>query len=159
PPGRNHLFHNAGGGKFDDASEASGVGKPTGCYGFTAVASDLDNDGYPDIYVACDSTPSLLYHNRKDGTFEDIGIQAGVALNEDGQEQAGMGVAIADFDEDGYVDILKTNFTDDVPNFYHNNRDGSFSDDVFQSGLGVHTQFLGWGILAIDVDHDGRKDA
>ena len=70
-----------------------------------------------------------------------------------------MGVAVADFDEDGYVDILKTNFTDDVPNFYHNNRDGSFTDDVFQSGLGAHTQYLGWGILALDVDHDGRRDA
>ena len=158
PAGRNHLFHNESGGKFKDVSEPSGIGKPTGCYGFTAVASDFDNDGYPDIYVACDSTPSLLYHNQKNGVFEEIGVQAGVALNEDGQEQAGMGVAVADYDEDGHFDILKTNFTDDVPNLYHNNGDGSFTDQVFQSGLGAHTQFLGWGILALDADHDGRKD-
>jgi len=158
PPGRNHLFHNEGGGSFKDVSGPSGIGKPTGCYGFTAIASDFDNDGYPDIYVACDSTPSLLYHNQKNGMFEEIGVQAGVALNEDGQEQAGMGVAVADFDEDGYFDIVKTNFTDDVPNFYRNNGDGSFTDEVFQSGLGAHTQFLGWGILALDADHDGRKE-
>ena len=158
PPGSNHLFHNEGGGKFKDVSAASGIAKPTDCYGFTAVASDFDNDGYPDIYVACDSTPSLLYHNQKNGTFEEIGVQAGVALNEDGQEQAGMGVAVADFDEDGFVDIVKTNFADDVPNMYHNNGDMSFSDDVFQSGLGSHTQYLGWGILALDADHDGRRD-
>src|SRR5260370_73840 len=88
-----------------------------GCYGFTAIASDFDNDGYPDIYVACDSTPSLLYHNRKNGSFEEIGIASGVALNEDGQEQAGMGVA-ADYDEDGHIDLIKTNFSDDAPNLY-----------------------------------------
>ena len=93
PAGRNYLFHNEGGAVFKDVSEPSGVGTPTGCYGFTVAVSDFDNDGYPDIYVACDSTPSLLYRNRTDGTFEEIGIAAGVALNEDGQEQAGMGVA------------------------------------------------------------------
>ena len=136
----------------------SGVGAKTGCYGFTAVASDFDNDGYPDIYVACDSTPSLLYHNRKNGTFEEIGIAAGVALNEDGQEQAGMGVAAADYDEDGHIDMIKTNFSDDVPNLYHNNGDGTFTDLVRRCGLSAHTQYLGWGILFADVDHDGRKD-
>jgi hypothetical protein len=159
PAGRNHLFHNEGGGKFKDVSGASGIGKPTGCYGFTAVASDLDNDGYPDIYVACDSTPSLLYHNQRDGTFEEAGVPMGVALNEDGQEQAGMGVAIADYDEDGYFDILKTNFSDDTPNLYHNNGDGSFTDQVYVSGLGAHTQYLGWGLQLLDIDHDGRKEA
>ena len=89
--------------------------RPGGCYGFTAVASDFDADGYPDLYVACDSTPSLLYRNLRDGTFEEIGLLAGVALNEDGQEQGGMGVAVADYDEDGDLDIVKTNFSDDVP--------------------------------------------
>jgi hypothetical protein len=157
PSGRNLLFHNEG-GKFRDVSEASGIGKRTGCYGFTAITSDFDNDGYPDIYVACDSTASLLYHNRKNGTFEEMGIATGAALNEDGQEQAGMGVAVADFDEDGYLDIAKTNFSDDTPNLYRNNRDGTFTDQVYQSGLGAHTQYLGWGIQFIDVDHDGRKD-
>lgn len=158
PAGRNHLFHNEGGGKFRDVSAASGIGKPTGCYGFTAVASDFDNDGYPDIYVACDSTPSLLYHNRRDGTFEEMGVASGVALNEDGQEQAGMGVAVADYDEDGYVDIFKTNFVDDTPNLYHNDGDGSFTDQVYTAGIGAHT-YLGWGIQFLDVDHDGLKDA
>ena len=158
PAGRNYLFHNEGGGAFKDVSAASGVGAKTGCYGFTAIASDFDNDGYPDIYVACDSTPSLLYHNRKDGTFEETGVAAGVALNEDGQEQAGMGVAAADYDEDGYIDLIKTNFSDDAPNVYHNNGDGTFTDLVHRSGLSAHTQYLGWGILFADVDHDGRKD-
>ncbi len=158
PAARNLLFHNDGLGRFSDMSEKSGIGKPTGCYGFTASASDFDGDGYPDLYVACDSTPSLLYHNRRNGTFEEIGVQSGVALNEDGQEQAGMGVAIADYDEDGHVDILKTNFSDDIPNLYHNNGDGTFDDQVYQSGLSVHTEYLGWGIHFIDVDNDGLKD-
>lgn len=158
PAGRNLLFHNKGGGRFEDVSAASGIGKPTGCYGFTAVASDFDNDGYPDLYVACDSKPSLLYHNKKDGSFEEIGILSGSALNEDGQEQAGMGVAVADYDEDGWPDILKTNFSEDTPNLYHNAHDGSFSDDVYTSGLGVRNQYLGWGAHFLDIDHDGRKD-
>jgi enediyne biosynthesis protein E4 len=158
PPGRNFLFHNDGSGKFSDVSEKSGIGKPTGCYGFTALASDFDNDGYPDIYIACDSRPSLLYHNLKNGTFEEVGITSGVALNDAGQEQAGMGVAVTDYDEDGYFDIAKTNFSDDVPNLYHNDHDLTFNDRVYESGLGVHTQSLGWGIQFIDVDNDGRKD-
>jgi enediyne biosynthesis protein E4 len=158
PAGRNLLFHNQGHGKFEDVSTASGIGKPTGCYGFTVVASDLDNDGYPDLYVACDSRPSLLYHNLKNGRFEEVGIASGVALNDDGQEQAGMGVAIADFDEDGYWDIVKTNFSEDTPSLYHNQKDGSFSDVVYQSGLGAHTQYLGWGVHFLDVDHDGLRE-
>jgi hypothetical protein len=158
PPGRNFLFHNEGNGKFSDVSERSGVGKPTGCYGFTALASDFDNDGYPDIYVACDSRPSLLYHNLRNGTFEEVGVASGVALNDAGQEQAGMGVAVTDYDEDGYFDIAKTNFSDDVPNLYHNDHDLTFTDRVYEAGLGVHTQSLGWGIQFIDVDNDGRKD-
>jgi len=157
PAGRNLLFHNEG-AKFKDVSRESGIGKPTGCYGFTAMASDFDNDGFPDIYVACDSTPSLLYHNLKNGVFEEIGVASGVALNEDGQEQAGMGVAVADVDEDGYMDIIKCNFSDDTPNYYHNNGDGSFTDQVYQSGLGAHTQYLGWGAHFLDIDHDGRND-
>ena len=158
PAGRNYLFHNEGKGKFRDVSESSGIAARTGCYGFTVVASDFDNDGFPDLYVACDSTPSLLYRNLKDGTFEEIGVATGAALNEDGQEQAGMGVAVADYDEDGHMDLVKTNFSDDAPNVYHNNGDGTFTDLVHRSGLSVHTQYLGWGILFADVDHDGRKD-
>jgi len=158
PAGRNFLFHNDGHGKFTDVSDASSVGKPTGCYGFTVLASDFDNDGYPDLYVACDSRPSLLYHNRKNGTFEEMGVLAGVALSDAGQEQAGMGVTVADYDEDGFVDIAKTNFSDDVPNVYHNNRDGTFTDRVYEAGVGGRTQYLGWGIQFLDADNDGWKD-
>jgi hypothetical protein len=108
--------------------------------------------------VACDSTPSLLYRNKGSGVFEEIGLASGAALNEDGQEQAGMGVAVADYDEDGHIDIVKTNFSDDTPNLYHNNGDGTFTDDVYLAGLAAHTQYLGWGINFIDVDHDGRRE-
>ena len=125
---------------------------------FTVVATDVTGDGYPDLYIACDSTPSLLYVNRADGTFEEQGLLAGVALNADGQEQGGMGVAVADYDGDGRMDIGKTNFSDDVPNLYRNNGDGSFDDRVFQSGLGANMQHVGWGIHFADVDHDGLRD-
>jgi enediyne biosynthesis protein E4 len=158
PFARNYLFRNEGGGRFADVSMASGIGKAKGCYGFSIVASDFDNDRYPDLYVACDSTPSLLYHNQKNGTFEEVGLLAGVALNEDGQEQGGMGVAVADYDEDGDVDIAKTNFSDDIPNLYTNAGDGTFEDRVFQAGLGASTEHVGWGVHFLDVDHDGRKD-
>jgi hypothetical protein len=100
----------------------------------------------------------LLYHNRKNGTFEEIGVRSGVALNDDGQEQAGMGVAVADYDEDGRMDILKSNFSDDTPNLYHGNGDGTFDDHAYQSGVSVHTEDLGWGAHFIDADNDGRKD-
>ena len=157
PFARNRLFHNDG-GRFTDVSLASGIGKTKGCYAFTVVASDFDNDRYPDLYVACDSTPSLLYHNNRDGTFDDIGLLSGAALNEDGQEQGGMGVAVADYDEDGFTDIVKTNFSDDIPNLYHNNGDGSFEDRVLRSGLGGYVHYVGWGVHLADVDHDGRRD-
>jgi enediyne biosynthesis protein E4 len=158
PFARHRLFHNRGNGTFEDVSAPSGVGRTGGCYGFSVLGSDVDNDGYPDLYVACDSTPSLLYVNRHDGTFEESGLLSGVALNDDGQEQGGMGVAIADLDEDGHPDIVKTNFSDDVPNVYRNRGDGTFEDRVFQSGLGAYMQFVGWGVHLIDVDHDGRRE-
>ena len=158
PFARNHLFRNDGQGRFTDVSVPSGIAKPSRCYAFTVVASDLDDDGYPDLYVACDSTPSLLYRNRHDGTFEEMGLLAGVALNEDGQEQGGMGVAVADVDEDGRPDIVKTNFSDDVPNVYLNLGHGAFEDRVFRSGLGASMEYVGWGVQLMDVDHDGRRD-
>lgn len=158
PFSRNRLFRNLGNGQFADVSEATGVGSDSSCYAFTVVATDVNDDGYPDLYIACDSTPSLLYVNRADGTFEESGLLSGVALNADGQEQGGMGVAVADYDDDGHVDIAKTNFSDDVPNLYRNNGDGTFDDRVFQSGLGGYMQHVGWGIHFLDVDHDGRKD-
>ena len=158
PPGRKFLFHNRGGGRFEDVSRQSGLDQAKGCYGFTVVASDFDNDGWPDLYVACDSSRSLLFRNRRDGTFAEIGVAAGVALNENGREQAGMGVAVADYDEDGAFDIVKTNFSEDVPNLYRNNGNGTFTDQVYVSGVAAHTLYLGWGVHFLDVDHDGRKD-
>ncbi|HYP08709.1 MAG TPA: CRTAC1 family protein [Bryobacteraceae bacterium] len=158
PLARNRFFRNDGKGSFTDVSLASGFGNPLRCYAFTVSAADFDGDRYPDLYVACDSTPSLLYRNRRDGTFEEIGIASGAALNEDGQEQAGMGVAVADYDNDGDLDIAKTNFSDDAPNLYRNDGSNVFTDTSVRSGLAVNTQYLGWGIQFVDVDHDGLKE-
>jgi len=157
PMAHNALYHNNGDGTFTDVSDKAGILKPGGRYGLGAVAADFNNDGWPDIYVACDMTPSLLYHNRGDGTFEERGVEAGVAYNSNGQPQAGMGVAIADFDGDGFLDIAKTNFSGDLPSLYKN-EDGKFFTDVSQqAGLG-RNQLLGWGVAFLDVDEDGWKD-
>ena len=158
-PGRDQRpHHNNRDGTFSDVSEKSGIAKPAGRYSFTPIASDYDNDGWPDIYVACDSTPNILYHNEGNGSFTDIGLISGVALNEDGQEQAGMGVSAADYDMDGFIDIVKTNFVDDTPTLYRNNGDGSFTDVTYQARLGINTRFLGWGTGFFDFDNDGWKD-
>jgi hypothetical protein len=157
PLARNALYHNNGDGTFTDVSDKAGILKPGGRYGLGVVAADFDNDGWPDIYVACDMTPSLLYHNRRDGTFEERGVEAGVAYNFNGALQAGMGVAVADFDGDGLLDIAKTNFSGDLLSLYKNEDGKFFTDIAQQSGLGVH-QLLGWGIAFLDVDEDGWKD-
>ncbi|HEU0004740.1 MAG TPA: CRTAC1 family protein [Terriglobia bacterium] len=157
PPGHNVLYHNQGDGTFADVSEPAGILKPGGRYGLGAVASDFDNDGWADIYVACDQTPSLFYRNRGNGAFEERGIPAGVAYNFDGHAQAGMGVAVADYDANGFFDIVKTNFSGDLPSLY-NNEDGKFFSDLSkQAGLAAN-QLLGWGVLFLDADEDGRKD-
>jgi hypothetical protein len=155
---QNELYHNEGGGKFRDVSETSGVSKTGANYCFTALTGDFDNDGWPDIFVACDSTPSLLFHNNHDGTFSEIGVNAGVAYNEDGHEQAGMGATAGDYDGDGWLDIVRTNFSDQTSTLYRNNRDGTFTDVTYLAGLGVNTQYLGWGTLFVDVDNDGWPD-
>jgi hypothetical protein len=154
----NILYHNLGGGKFADVSKTSGIEKTNGHYCFSVSTLDYDDDGWPDIYVACDSTPSILYHNQHDGTFADVAPETGVAYNEDGREQAGMGSSIADYDGDGRPDIFKTNFSDDASSLYRNNGDGTFTPAIFEAGLGLNTQFLGWGTMFIDVDNDGRPD-
>jgi hypothetical protein len=157
PLAHNILYHNNGNGTFTDVSEKSGILKPGGRYSLGAVTADFDNDGWPDLYVACDMTPSLLFHNLHNGTFEERGVEAGVAYNFDGQLQAGMGVAVADYDGDGRLDIAKTNFSGDLSSLFHND-DGKFFTDVSrEAGLGVH-QFLGWGAAFIDVDDDGWPD-
>ncbi len=157
PVARNALFHNNRDGTFTDVSEQAGILKPGGRYGLGVVAADFDNDGWPDIYVACDMTPSLLYHNRGDGTFEERGVDAGVAYNYDGRLQAGMGIAVADFDGNGFLDIAKSNFSGDLPSLYQNEDGHFFSDVSQQAGLGKN-QLLGWGIAFLDVDEDGWKD-
>jgi hypothetical protein len=158
PAGASLLYQNNGDGTFTDVSEKSGIAKPTGRYAFTSLVSDYDNDGWPDIYVACDSTPNIFFHNEGDGTFTDVGLISGTAVNEDGQEQAGMGVSASDYDLDGFFDLVKTNFADDTPTLYRNNGDGAFSDMTYPSRLGVNTRFLGWGTGFFDFDHDGWKD-
>jgi len=158
PGGMNILYHNNGNGTFTNVSEKAGILKPGPRYSITGVSYDFDNDGWPDIYVAVDSEPSILYKNKHDGTFEDVAVMAGCAYNEDGQEQAGMGIGVGDYDCDGSLDILKTNFTDDTPDLYHNNGDGTFSDVTFVSGLGVNTQYVCWGAGFTDYDNDGWID-
>ena len=158
PPGVGALYRNNGDGTFTDVSVASGVAKAKGSYMMTAVAADFNNDGWPDIYVACDSTPSFLLRNNHDGTFTDIGLESGVALNEDGNEQAGMGIGIGDFNLDGNLDILKTHFSDDTSTLYRNTGSNSFDDVTIVSGLGVETRFVGWGAGIVDLDNDGNPD-
>jgi len=158
PAGTNILYHNNGNGTFTEVSQKAGILKPGPRYSITAVSYDFDNDAWPDIYVAVDSMPSILFHNNHDGTFTDIGVVAGCAYNEDGQEQSGMGVGVGDYNGDGWFDIFKTNFTDDTPNLYRNNGDGSFTDVTFVSGLGVNTQYVCWGAGFVDYDGDSWTD-
>jgi hypothetical protein len=158
PGDTNVLFHNNGDGTFADVSEKAGILKPGPRYSITAVSYDFDNDGWPDIYVAVDSQPSILLRNNHDGTFTDVAVMAGCAYSEDGHEQAGMGVAVGDYDCDGWLDIFKTNFADDTCNLYHNNGDGTFSEATFASGIAVNTRYVGWGCGFIDYDNDGWLD-
>jgi enediyne biosynthesis protein E4 len=154
----NELYHNNGDGTFNDVSQKSGITNTGNYYCFTALTGDFDNDGYPDVFVACDSTPSLLFHNNHDGTFTEIGLKAGVAYSEDGHELAGMGAHAVDYDGDGWLDIVRTNFSDETSSLYRNNGDGTFTDVTYPAGLGANTQFLGWGTLFVDVDNDGWPD-
>jgi enediyne biosynthesis protein E4 len=158
PPGRVHLYRNNGDGTFTDISEASGIAKAKGSYCMTAVAADFSNSGWPDIYIACDSTPSFLFKNNKDGTFTDIGLETGVALNEDGMEQAGMGVSIGDYNLDGNLDIFKTHFADDTDVLYQNDGKANFEDVTIRAGLGVETRYISWGAGIVDLDNDGLPD-
>ncbi len=158
PGDTNLLFHNNGDGTFTDVSAKSGILKPGPRYSITAVSYDFDNDGWPDIYVAVDSQPSILFQNNHDGTFTDIAVGAGCAYSDGGHEQAGMGVAVADYDCDGWFDIFKTNFADDTSNLYHNNGDGTFSDVAFPAGFGANQQYVAWGCGFIDYDNDGWQD-
>src|ERR1700726_2837218 len=158
PGAKNILYHNRGNGTFEDVTTKAHIDQTNGHYALSVSTVDYDDDGWPDIYVACDSTPSILYHNNRDGTFTDVAVTAGAAFNEDGREQAGMGSTVADYDGDGLLDVFKTNFSDDSSTLYHNNGDGTFTDATFSSGLGTHTQYLGWGTMFLDFDNDGWPD-
>jgi enediyne biosynthesis protein E4 len=158
PTGYVQLFRNNGDGTFTDVSKASGIAAAAKSYPMTAVAADYDNDGWPDIYVACDSTPSWLFRNQKDGTFKEEGLERGVALSEDGLEQAGMGIAIGDVDLDGHLDVFKTHFADDTNVLYRNDGAGFFTDVTIRAGIGVETRYVGWGAGMADFDNDGLPD-
>ena len=158
PGAKNILYHNKGDGTFEDVTTKAHIDRTDGHYSLSVSTLDFDEDGWPDIYVACDSTPSILYRNNHDGTFTDVAVTAGAAFNEDGREQAGMGTTVADFNGDGHLDIFKTNFSDDTSTLYRNNGDGTFSDATSAAGLGLYTQYLGWGTMFFDFDNDGWPD-
>jgi len=158
PWGKNILYHNRGDGTFEDVTKTAKIDQTNGHYAFSVSTLDYDDDGWPDIFVACDSTASILYHNNHDGTFTDVAVVSGAAFNDDGREQAGMGSTVADYDGDGRLDIFKTNFSDDTSTLYHNNGDGTFDDKTFPAGFGLNTQYLGWGTMFLDVDNDGWPD-
>jgi hypothetical protein len=155
---RNMLFRNNGNGTFTDVSREAGILKAEPAYGFTPLVADFDDDGWPDVYVADDSTPSLLFRNNHDGTFAETGLLAGVAFDANGRSQAGMGVDAADYDGDGKIDILKTNFSDETPTLYHNEGQGFFTDVTFPAGLAGATRSVKWGAAFLDFDNDGRPD-
>ena len=156
--GKNVLYRNAGNGRFDDVSERSGITHATGTYGLGVSTLDFNNDGWVDLYVANDSNPSALYINNKDGTFKDVGVQAGCAYSQDGKPQAGMGVAAGDYDRNGTIDLFKTNFAGDTSTLYANDGKGLCEDRTFVAGIGLNTRWLGWGVGFVDLDNDGWLD-
>jgi enediyne biosynthesis protein E4 len=162
PPGlkgdTNILYHNNGNGTFTDVSEKAGIFPVNGTFGLGVLVADFENDGWPDIYVANDSQPSLLYQNQKNGTFKEIGVEAGCALSADGKPQAGMGVSAADYDGDGNLDVVKTNFAGDTHSLYRNLGGDQFEDTTYAAKLGLNTRFLGWGCGFFDFDNDSWPD-
>ncbi len=158
PGGRNVLYHNAGDGTFEDVSERAGITRASGTYGLGVSTLDFNGDGWIDLYVANDSNPSALYLNNADGTFKDIAVAAGCAYSQDGKPQAGMGVAVGDYDRNGTVDLFKTNFAGDTSTLYANDGKGSCEDRTFAGGIGLNTRWLGWGVGFLDLDNDGWLD-
>ena len=158
PPGYHSLYRNNGDGTFTDVSKQAGISELRESYGMTAVAADFNEDGWPDIYVACDSTPSLLLMNTGKGSFTEEGVLRGVALSEDGMEQAGMGLGVGDYDLDGHLDIFKTHFAEDTNGLYHNDGKGNFEDITRAAKIGVETHYICWGAGMVDLDNDGLPD-
>ena len=158
PPGYHSLYRNNGDGTFTDVSRQSGISELRESYGMTAVTADFNEDGWPDIYVACDSTPSLLLMNTGKNTFSEEGVLRGVALSDDGMEQAGMGIGVGDYDLDGHLDIFKTHFAEDTNGLYHNDGTGNFEDATRKAKIGVETHYICWGAGMFDLDNDGLRD-
>ena len=158
PPGYHSLYRNNGDGTFTDVSVEAGISKLRESYGMTAVAADFNEDAWPDIYVACDSTPSLLLMNGGKGKFSEEGVLRGVALSEDGMEQAGMGVGVGDYNLDGHLDIFKTHFAEDTNGLYENDGKGNFEDVTRAAKIGVETRYICWGAGILDLDNDGLPD-
>jgi hypothetical protein len=158
PGGKNVLHRNRGDGTFEDVSERAGILKASGTYGLGVSTLDFDDDGWVDAYVANDSNPSTLYRNNHDGTFTDVAVPAGCAYSQDGKPQAGMGVAIGDYDRNGTMDIFKTNFAGDTSTLYANTGQGFCEDRTFAGGIGLNTRWLGWGVGFVDLDNDGWLD-
>jgi enediyne biosynthesis protein E4 len=155
---RSILYRNNGDRTFTDVSRSAGLWKHEPAYGFTPLAGDFDNDGWPDVYVADDSTASLLFRNNHDQTFSEMGLLAGVAYDINGRAQAGMGIDAGDYDGDGQLDIIKTNFSDEPPTLYHNEGHGFFADVTAESGLAGETRSVKWGTAFLDFDNDGYPD-
>jgi hypothetical protein len=158
PTDTNLLYRNNGDGSFTDVSVPSGIALVTGRYSMTAVAADFDTDGWTDVYVASDSTAAILYRNNRDNTFTDVALESGAAYNEDGNAQAGMGIAVGDYNADGRLDILKTHFADDVPALYRGLGRMLFEDVATPSGLSVQNRYVQWGAGMPDLDNDGLPD-
>ena len=158
PFDRNILYRNNGDGTFTDVSEASGISKPARNYALGVLTGDFNHDGFTDIYVACDQTPSILYINRGDGTFADEALMRGAALDDNGKALSGMGATAADYDGDGWPDIFRSNFSDERETLYHNRGNGQFDDATLAAGMALNTRFVGWGCGFFDFDNDGWKD-
>ena len=158
PPGYHSLYRNNGDGTFTDVSVQAGIDTLRSSYGMTVVAADFDEDGWPDIFVACDSTPSLLLMNQRNGTFREEGVVRGVALSDDGMEQAGMGVGVGDYDLDGHMDLFKTHFTDDTEGLFHNNGKAEFENATMAAHVGTENRYICWGAGIVDLDNDGFPD-
>ena len=158
PGETNQLYRNVGGGRFEEVSRESGIASVPNRYSLSVTTLDYNEDAWPDIYVAVDSKGSILFRNNGDGSFEDVALMASVAFDENGIEQAGMGSAAGDFDGDGHLDLVKTNFIDDTANLYRNNGDETFNDFVYRSDMGKNRQYMGWGVEFFDFDHDTWPD-
>lgn len=155
---QHYLFKNNGDGTFTDVSKESGVAFIRDSYGLTAVTFDADGDGWPDLYVACDTTPSLLLLNNHDGTFREEGLMRGVAISPDGQDRSGMGIGVGDYDLDGHLDLIKTHFQFQPTGLFHNNGKGEFEDQAMAAGIAGARQYVSWGAGIVDLDNDGYPD-